>query len=267
MGEVDRARLKVALSRHYAAQRSEAAGAGMDALVTAMLAEDARMCRADTRQAMGMPSFVAAQVRYIPAWTWAAQIACVAAMVWLACSVGDADPVRWVVGALSALSVLVCVPTLHASRRHGVAELEYSCCFDATGVLVARLVVMGCSCSLVVALMVAGTSAATGLGALDVALWACPPYFLSCAGSLALMRRVRPDVAAVACFAWAALCCGALLMLGHACPDAYAASSLGTWAFAAALALAWLVREAALTVRSAAAGLDSFAPQLANTYN
>lgn len=266
MGETGRARLEAELARHYAAQRDEVAPETTDALVAAMVAEDARIRRVQSRR-MGTARFVASQVRYIPAWTWAAQAALVALMCVLAYAAGDAGSTRVCIGILSAVCVLVGVPAVHASKLHRVVELEYACAHDTASVLVARLIVLGCSSALAVALMVGATAPAVEASAFDVALWACPPYFLSCAGSLALMRRVRPDVAAVACFAWAALCCGALLMLGHACPDAYAASSLGTWAFAAALALAWLVREAALTVRSAAAGLDSFAPQLANTYN
>lgn len=266
MGEVERARLKVALSRHYAAQRGDTETDKAEEIARLMLAEDARMGRAE-RSTLGMPAFVAAQVRYVPAWTWGAQLACVAAMVLLAEVLGDTEPVRWAVGVAASLAVLVCVPSMHASRRHGVAELEYACRFDCTSVLVARLVVMGCSCSLATALIVAGTSAASGLSALAVALWACPPYFLACAGSLALMRKSRPGAVPLACVAWVAVCCGALLAVARALPNVYDASALAVWAAAAAVALAWLVRECLLTVRSAASGLDAFAPHLAVTNN
>ena len=79
MGETGRARLEAELARHYAAQRDEVAPETTDALVAAMVAEDARIRRVQSRR-MGTARFVASQVRYIPAWTWAAQAALVALM-------------------------------------------------------------------------------------------------------------------------------------------------------------------------------------------
>ncbi|MBQ9042846.1 MAG: hypothetical protein IJ111_08520 [Eggerthellaceae bacterium] len=266
MGEVERARLKVELGRYYAAQREAAGAEVVGKLASAMVAEDARMHRARPRST-GAAAFVAAQVRYVPAWTWAAQLALVAGMCLLAHAAGNASGTKLAIGLLSAMTVVVGVPTLSASKLHGVAELEYSCPRNAASVLVARLIVLGCSSALVVGLMVATAAASLDVGAFDVALWACPPFFLCCAGSLMALRLAPPNIATMLCVAWAAACSAALLALANAVPDLYAHASLAVWAGAAAIAGAWLAREVVMTCRAAAAGLDAFSPHMAKTYN
>ena len=266
MGETGRARLEAELARHYAAQCDEVAPETTDALVAAMVAEDARMRRGRPCR-MGAVSFVAAQVRYIPAWTWAAQAALVALMCVLAYAAGDAGSTRVCIGILSAVCVLVGVPAVHASKLHRVVELEYACAHDTASVLVARLIVLGCSSALAVALMVGATAPAVEASAFDVALWACPPFFLSCAGSLMALRKASPATAPMLCVALAVACSVALMALASTVPDLYAHASIASWAAAAAAALAWLAREVAMTMRTAREGLDAFSPHLARTYN
>ena len=265
MGEAERARLKIELSRHYSAQREETDANFIDSLAQAMVAEDARMSRAQGRR-MGFAPFIAAQVRYIPRWTWFAQLGIVALMLAVATSTADAHVAKLVVGILSAATVLVGVPTLHASKIHGVAELEYSCPSNAASVMVARLIVLGCSSSFAVALMVGVVASSLDIGSLSVALCACPPFFCSCAGSLAVLRRAAPSSAAVLCWAWAVACCAVLMALASMFPNMYEGASLASWIAAAALALAWLAHEVAMTLRAASAGLDAFSPHMAKTY-
>ena len=265
MGEVERARLKIELSRHYSAQREETDASTIDSLALAMVAEDARMSRVRGRR-MGFAPFVAAQVRYIPRWTWFAQLGIVAMLLVMASSIADAAVAKLTVGALSAATVLVGVPTLHASKLNGVAELEYSCQNNAASVMVARLIVLGCSSALTVALMVGAVASSLDIGALSVALYACPPFFCSCAGSLAVLRRAAPSSAAVLCWAWAAACCAVLMALASMWPDMYDGASLASWIAAATAALAWLVREIAMTFRVVSAGLDAFSPHMAKAY-
>lgn len=265
MVEVERARLEAELSRHYSAQREKADPDAIDLLAQAMVAEDARMRKAQRRR-MGFASFVAAQVRFIPLWTWAAQLGIIALMLAVANSTADANVAKLAVGILSAATALVGVPTVHASKLHGVAELEYSCPNNAASVMVARLIVLGCSSSLAVAFMVGVVASSLDIGALSVALCACPPFFCSCAGSLAVLRRATPSSAAALCWAWAAACCAVLMALASMFPDMYEDVSLASWIAAAAMALAWLAREAAMTFRAVSAGLDVFSPRMAKTH-
>lgn len=266
MGEAGHSRLEMELAQHYAAQRKAASGDATDAIATAMVAEDARMHRTQPCR-MGTAEFVASQVRYIPTWTWAGQAALVALMCVLAYAVGDAGLTKVAIGILSAMCVLVGVPTVHASKLHQMAELEYACPRNAASVLVARLIVLGCSSALAVALMVGATAPAVEASAFDVALWACPPFFLSCAGSLMALRKATPDTAPMLCVALTVTCSSALLVLASMVPNLYAHASLASWGSAAAIALAWLVREVAMTLRAAREGLDAFSPHLARTYN
>ena len=261
MGDANRARLKLRLSRHYANQDESVSPEVMDGIVSAMLVEDARMKKAQPH-AMGFIAFVAAQVRYIPKWTWAAQLLMVVLMFVMAHAVGIAESTKLLVGILSAATVLVGVPTVHASKLHGVVELEYSCPNSAASVMVARLLVMGCSYSLAVAAMVAVTATSLDVSVFQVALWACLPFFCSCAGSLAVLRKTDPSLATMLCAVWTGLCCALLVIAGSLFPEMYGAASLAVWAGAATVAFIWLVRELNCTVRAVALGLDAFSPQL-----
>lgn len=276
MDKGSRARLKVALSRHYALQREEAGTQAVAALAQAMLAEDSHApesraaawthARQDARH-RGLPAFVAAQVRYIPAWTWAAQLALVALMYAVAAQTADPAATKLFVGVLSALSVLVAAPTVEAGKRHGVSELEFACMHNAASVLLARLIVLGCSTSLAVALMVAVASSVLDARAFEVALWACAPFFLSCAGSLMALRKAAPATSVALCVAWTGACTTTLVAFAATFPQLYTQASLVFWAAAALAALAWLVRELALAYQSASAGLDVFSPHIAKTCN
>lgn len=264
MAEVNRARLEEELVRHYTSQREPANPAMMNQLVSAMVAEDARMRRSQQRR-MGEVAFVAAHVRFIPAWTWAAQAGLVALMCVLAHAANDASATKAAVGALSAMCVLVGMPTVQASKQYGVAELEYACAHNAASVMVARLIVLGCSSALAVALMVGAVASSLEVSAFTVALWACPPFFGSCATALTVLRKASPVTAVPLTVSWVMGCCMALLAFAIVFPEMYGNTALVVWAIAAALALAWLMREVAMTIRSAAAGLDAWYPQTVKT--
>lgn len=265
MNKADHKRLEAMLVNHYAAHQAAVEPEMVDDVVTAMLAEHARMVKARHRN-MGFAAFVAAQVGFVPAWTWAVQVAIVAIMCVVAFAGDHADAAKLTVGILSAATVLVGIPTVHASKLHGVAELEYSCPNNAASVMVARLIVLGCSSALAVLLMVSVTAAYLDLGVFAVALWAAPPFFSSCAGCLLALREAMPPTATALCVVWTVTCSTALMALSAVFPKMYAEASLTVWAGAAAVALAWLAREIAMTLRSAWKGLDAFSPYMAKTY-
>lgn len=266
MSKANHKRLEAMLVNHYTTQRVAVDSEVVDDTVTAMLAENTRMDKARHRN-MGFAAFVAAQVGFVPAWTWAVQVAIVAIMCVVAFAEGNADAAKLTVGVLSAATVLVGIPTINASKLHGVAELEYSCPNNAASVMVARLIVLGCSSALAVAFMVTAVAARLDLGVFVVALWATPPFFCSCAGCLLALRKVAPPTATALCVVWAVTCSTALMVLSAIFPEMYTEASLVVWAGAAAVALVWLAREVAMTLRSAWEGLDAFSPYMAKTYN
>lgn len=256
MTDIGKAHVKVALARHYRGQRESVDPQVAREIAAAMLVEDART-RAHAERT-GPLAFIGLQARSTPAWAWAAQIALVVLMALMAQASANAALVRPAVGVLAALSVLVGVPVIHSSQVHGMAELESSCRNDCARVLVARLLVMGCSEALCCALLVALAVSPAQAGALSVLLWAALPFFCSCAGCLACLRRVRGSGALAACATWALACCGALYVFGARFPTIYEGASLWAWALAACAAACWLAREAAALVRHARAGLYAF---------
>lgn len=264
MGKTKRIELESALGRYYASQRDESAPEAIDPLVEAMVAEDAKARRRHAHS-IGAIAFVAAQVRHIPAWTWAAHAALIALMFAVAAFSDSPEATKYAVGILSAMAVLVDVPVQQASAYHGVAELEYACPNNAASVTVARLIVLGCSSALAVTLMAAAAASALDIALFEVAVWAYAPFFLSCAGSLMTLRKAPPSSATMFCVVWSSVCSAALLALANLLPDLYAHTSLAVWLIAAAAALVWLAREVALTLRAASAGLDVFSPHMAKT--
>ena len=259
MSEITTNELKGALKRHYAAQRTAPTKAQLNGLVSAMLEEDAKPREVPT-PSLNMLDFIAAQVHYVPVWSWLAQIVVLIVMLYAVTSQSSSEYARITMSVLTAASVLVGVPSLQSSKQHGVAELEYSCKFNTASIVIARLIIFGCTSALAVALMVLMLALRFDLSILTVTLWAAPPYFISCAGVLAIMRHMSPENAVLSSAAFVAICFGALLTIGWLFPDAYRSASLGVWALAAAAGAVWLARELVLTVRSAAAGLDVFCP-------
>ncbi len=258
--------LELRLERHYASQREAVSPSAIDDLALALVAEDAWVTRMASRDT-GLISFVVAQVRFIPLWTWVAQALLVVLMFFVATASGSAEATKLSVGILSAMMVLVGVPTVHASKLHGMAELEYSCLHNAASVLAARLIVLGCSSALAVALMVGAVASSLEVSAFTVALWACPPFFGSCATALTVLRKASPDTAVPLTVSWVMGCCMTLLAFAIVFPEMYGNTALSVWAVAASLALIWLMREATMTIRSAAAGLDELYPHMAKTYH
>ena len=260
--------LKTALRRHYAAQRTTPTNGQLNSLVVAMLEEDAKP-REVPAPTLNMLDFVAAQVHYVPAWSWLAQIAVLLIMAYVVLTTNDSgdEICRLTMSLLTAASVLVGVPSLQSSKQHGVVELEYSCKFNTASIVCARLIIFGCTSALVVALMVLMLAARFDVSLLTVTLWAAPPYFISCAGVLAILRIMSSEHAALSSVAFVFICFGTLLTIGRLFPDVYKTASLGIWALAAGVGAVWLAREIVLTVRSAAAGLDAYCPAMKPIFN
>jgi len=256
--------LEERIHRHVSPRREATPAEVVDGLVEAMLAENARAGRARP-PALSLFAFVGAQVRYVPVWTWVAHLTLVALMWAIARYGSDAGLEKVSVGALSAMTVLVCVPTVLSSKRHKVIELEYSCRNNAATVMLARMLIFGCSTSLTVFIMVILSAASLNLSALTVALWACPPFFCSISGSLQTLRKSPPSLALSICTVWCVLCTAVLVGAAAVVPDLYGSASTATWLAASGLALTWLVRELIACATSVMAGLDGNSLSLTQT--
>ena len=266
MGDVGRRKLETMLDGYYATQVGAVPPEVVDGIVRMMLDEDARVCEVHPRH-LGFAAFVATQVGFVPVWTWVVQVAIVVVMCAVAIAGADAGAAKLLVGILSAASVLVGIPTVHKSKLYGVAELEYSCLNNAATVMVARLIVLGCSSALAVLLMVVVTAVQLSTGAFAVALWATPPFFCSCAGCLFALRKAAPSMATALCVTWTFSCSAVLMVFSVIFPGMYAEASLAVWVGAALVAFVWLTREVAMSLRSTREGLDAFSPHAVRAYD
>ncbi len=215
----------------------------------------------------GLVALLAMQARFISPLTWVAQLglALLAALVAALDATGELAGVA--VPVIGAAMVLAESPALLKSKRHGVDELEYSCPLDCRGVLLARMIVLGCSGALAltcmaVAVPLAGpTTSPVGVTTpLATLVHSCVPYFLGCVGSLVAVRRASAENALALAAVWVTLVIAASAGLHIAVPAVYQSASLGTWALAGGAALLWMLGEARRTLRQASAGLDATRP-------
>ena len=221
---------------------------------------------ASTRRA-GLVALLAMQARFISPLTWVAQLglALLAALVAALDATGELAGVA--VPVIGAAMVLAESPALLKSKRHGVDELEYSCPLDCRGVLLARMIVLGCSgvlaltCMAVAVPFAGPTTSLVGVATpLATLVHSCVPYFLGCVGSLVAVRRASAENALALAAVWVTLVIAASAGLYIAVPAAYQSASLGTWALAGGAALLWMLDEAWRTLRQASAGLDATRP-------
>lgn len=221
---------------------------------------------ASTRRA-GLVALLATQARFISPLTWVAQLglALLAALVAALDATGELAGVA--VPVIGAAMVLAESPALLKSKRHGVDELEYSCPLDCRGVLLARMIVLGCSgvlalTCMAVAMPLAGptTSLAGVATPLATLVHSCVPYFLGCVGSLVAVRRASAENALALAAVWVTLVIAVSAGLYVAVPAAYQSASLGTWGLAGGAALLWMLGEARRALRQAGAGLDATRP-------
>lgn len=268
------------LRAHYRATYQAApTAAEKEALVSAMLAEacaeqarTASETRAEQAGQAGQaaprthapaaapepsfPSFVAAQARFIRPWVWAVQ-ALLALVIVISC-LGDAVEARAVLAAsiVSAMMVLVGVPDLLASKSHGMAELELASRFGFRSVLIARMIVLGCSEILLLSLAATALPALAGTSAFTALVNVAAPYLLACAGCLTAIRRSPDDSAIALSTAWTAFVLGALIAFRTLAPAPYDAFANGFWIAVALASGAWCLREANRLLADAASGLD-----------
>lgn len=233
------------------------------ALASAMAAARGDIPDARPAHAPSFARFVAAQARFIGPGTWLAHLALVLLAVALCTMAPNGEATSFAVAAVGAATMLVEVPPLLTSKRHGVSELEYACVFDHRSALTARMIVLGCSATLLITALAGAMPVLTGASAVDVLVHACLPYFLACIGCLEIARRTSAANATGTAAAWCLLVASGGLALWLAVPQLYAATATGAWGLAGAAALAGVLHEARLLLRQAGQGLDAVAPRTA----
>lgn len=203
-------------------------------------------------------SFVAFQIRIIPARIWVTQAAIVAFVLWVCASEPAEGFINCVAAALGAIVAGMGVPIAMASKAYGMAELESACRFNCRSVAAARMVVIGSADVLLLGIAACVAPSLANAHALTFAVYACVPYFAVCAGSFAVSRRARGASAMAASVTLSLIAIGICVLLQQVFPWIYESTAVGVWAIAGAVAGVWLVREAYAFLRAAAVGIDAF---------
>ena len=237
-------KLKDALRSYYAADAASPNASARKRTLLLVEAEAARAC-GGAREADYIPlwRFVASQVRFVRPWAWMLQIALLACMLVL---VGEIGPHS---------GSPIAAPSVFKSFETRVCEMEYSCRFSCVQVLASRLLLFGLADVLWITLAVATVPTLAGIDALRVLLYACTPFFCSCATCFYAARRL-PGNSLVASVAPAMSVLAALWLLSATFPLWYEGASLAVWVAALMASMALAALEASRLMRCVSGGLS-----------
>lgn len=208
------------------------------------------------------PAFVATQARFIKPWMWAAHAALAACIV-AVCLTGAPQPTcDLAVGAAAAGMAIAGLPSFLASKRTGVAEIEFASAFNCHSALLARMIALGCSEVLLLSASALALPTLAETDAFSAFTRTFGPYLLACAGCLTITRRCPAEAAIGSALAWSAIVLCVLMGFAALAPTRYGAFADGAWAVVCAASALWAARESRQLLADAARGLDQLLPEL-----
>ena len=174
------------------------------------------------------------QFQYIRPWTWG-----LSALVFIsALLIGRTENERglWWISAMTPFLAMALVTELARSSAYGMEELELATRFSLKTVVLGRMVLLGLSDLVVLAVLL--VSLPSPAGTLRVGLHLVLPYLSSALLGLRLVRRMRGTEGFLAALAAACLVgCGAWAV------EAWVRLPLSWWLLAAVALMVWTVRE------------------------
>ncbi len=248
--------LEERLREHYAKAAGPADEAQRERVVRLVAAQAARAAEAPLAPGVPLWRFALGQIRFVNPAAWALQLALLAALLCFAGTFGLSEDAMPAVMSGAVLSVAIAVPPVFKRFDFHVDELEYACRHNCMQVLCSRLLLFGLADVLWLSAVVALAPAFAESDPFRVFLYACTPYFASCAAVFHVARLRRRDVA-VACVVAALAVVAAIWGTALAFPCWYADASLLAWIAALALALALAAYEARRLVAQVASGPGS----------
>lgn len=153
--------------------------------------------------------FFESQTGYIRKRVWAYSLLLLAGALFstLCMEANDMQSIRliWIFAAALPFLVLITVTELSRSAFFNMAELEMSCRYSLSDVVITRATILGAVNLLIFIALLAVTSGKTEFGPLRSGLYLLVPYMLTCVGSLLVLNRLRGKdgilgCSAVACF-------------------------------------------------------------------
>ena len=148
--------------------------------------------------------FITAQVRYIRKRIWLASFLLVAAVL-TGLAYMDSTDFIWVVASFLPIFALAGITEISKSMSYNMAELEMSCKYSFSDIVLARLGIIGGVNALAFTLITAALFRGGGLGIIPLVVQLFTPYLLTTALSLFFLNRTRTQgklfiCASVSCF-------------------------------------------------------------------
>ncbi len=248
--------LEERLRRHYASTADAVDEAQREHVVRLVAAEAARAAEAPSAPGVPLWRFALGQMRFVSPAAWALQLALLGALLCVAGAFGFSEDAMPIVMSAAVLSVAIAVPPVFKSFDFHVDELEYACRHNCMQVLCSRLLLFGLADVLWLSAVVALAPSFAGSDPFRIFLYACTPYFASCAAVFHVARLRRRGVA-LACVVAALAIVAAIWGAGIAFPRWYADVSVLAWTAALACAVALAAYEARRLVVQVASGMGS----------
>lgn len=97
----------------------------------------------------------------------------------------------WMISAIIPFLALMSMAELSRSMFYNMVELEMSCRFSLSQIVMARATILGIGNFVIIALLLVLIIPVTDYGVFRLILYLTVPYLLTCAGSLLVLNRVR----------------------------------------------------------------------------
>lgn len=208
---------------------------------------------------IGFWRFTLEQIRFIRVRTWIMQLALMAVLVMVPFFGISETSIPPMVACLTMLSILICIPEVLKSFDTGVAELEFANRFNCAQVLASRMALFGLADIMWLSYATIAVPALSGCDALQMILFACIPFFLSCGGCFWIVR-IRPQNMVSSCTLLVVLLIAAACLAWAVNPHWYEFISSTVWVGLLVISIGFAVYEVMRTMRDVAAGLDRIIP-------
>ena len=195
-------------------------------------------------QKINLSYLVILQARYISKWAWFGSILfCILTYV-MSCTLDD--KYVGVVFAILPFWVMLSVTESMRSYRYGMEELELSARFSLKSVVMARLLVLGVSNLIELAVL----STILGSSANFHVLYVMTPYFLTAGGGLYIVRNIRGHENTMYCFILAAIVCILELIIQWEYKEIFLQSYINVWAVLCMAGVLFTIRECYRNIRT-----------------
>ena len=137
--------------------------------------------------------FLLAQIGYIRKRVWIVSLLTVvpALIVFWSQITENVLSFVWVVSSLFPFIALAGITEIARSVSHNMAELEISCKYSFSNVVIARLEILGCANMIVVAIIIMSFRAAGSVDVLRLGAYLLVPFLLTCSLSLFVFNRLQ----------------------------------------------------------------------------